>query len=102
MTDFFLDDYQGSVHSSQYAILTTAGSGTPVSAASASSGSTKTAAPAESGEVAKIFEKLKGIINEDIVKGTNAVFQFEVKGKVGQVMKLAFSKTKDGVLFHRF
>jgi len=80
MVDFFLDENQKSVHSSQYAILSSSG-GAPVASSSPPPASSETPSGGGTGEVTKIVEKLKAIVNEDIVKATNAIFQFEVKGE---------------------
>ena len=36
---------------------------------------------AEDGQVGKVFENIQGLLDESFVKSTQAVYQFELKGK---------------------
>jgi hypothetical protein len=79
MPDFFLDENQHSVHSSQYAILSQPGAVPQGTAAPKAAPAPAPAAP--SGEIARVMNVIKGVINEDVVKTTQAVFKFDIKGE---------------------
>lgn len=86
MPDFFLEGVD-TIHSNQYTISRTGGP-TPFATTSTASMGASAAAPAASsgggggGEVMAIFNKIKGLVDPATVKSTNAVFQFDVKGRV--------------------
>lgn len=95
MPDFFLESLD-TVHSSQYKIQLT-GKATPVTSASSMGKSAPppaaAAAPSggggdEGGEIVQIFSKIKGLVDPDMIKKTNAVFQFDVKGLKRRLIRM--------------
>lgn len=91
MPDFFLEGVD-TIHSSQYNIARKGGAApTPAAAAPASPPAAQQSGGGGSGtgEVMQIFNKIKGLVDPDTVKKTNAVFQFDVKGKL--ISNLKFS-----------
>jgi len=91
MPDFFMEGTD-SVHFSQYMIQGSTGSiATPMGMANLQppSRAAAQAAPAPDaggsggGEITQIFAKITALLDPDIVKKTNAIFQFDVKGDEG-------------------
>jgi len=89
MLDFFVEAGVGTVHSNQYVIAKSGGppppSGPPpnsIPTTSPPSGAASSSAGGDS-DIGQIFTKLKGLVSADLVKATNAVFQFDVKGDKG-------------------
>jgi hypothetical protein len=82
MPDFFLEGVD-TIHSSQYGIMRSGGApAQPAAAQSEAPSSSGAAAGGEGGEILGIFDKIKGLMDPEMVKKTNAVFQFDVKGKI--------------------
>jgi NAD(P)-dependent dehydrogenase (short-subunit alcohol dehydrogenase family)/putative sterol carrier protein len=84
MPDFFLEG-TNSVHMSQYMISGMEGGASATSPAStasseASSSSSSASSVEGSGPVIDTMKKIAALLTPDLVKGTNAIFQFEVKG----------------------
>ena len=86
MNDFFLDENLRSVHSSQYVIAAKPGDTVqlPGSSAAPAPKPAEPHAPTGSGEIAKVMNSIKGVITEDVVKKTQAIFTFDIKGKILQ------------------
>jgi len=84
MMDFFLEGTD-TISSNQYMIGGVSGANNSQPPPMPSVKSTEKAAPASgggSGEISKIMTQIGGLMSPEIVKSTNAVFQFEVKGKL--------------------
>lgn len=87
MPDFFMEGTD-SVHFSQYTIQGSTGSiATPMSMGmqlpSRAKEPAQEAVSSGGGEITQIFAKITGLLDPDIVKKTNAIFQFDVKGDEG-------------------
>jgi NAD(P)-dependent dehydrogenase (short-subunit alcohol dehydrogenase family)/putative sterol carrier protein len=80
MPDFFLEN-TNTVHSSQYMISGNAGGAPspPPSSAASSSAPASESSGGGSG-ILEIMQKIEGLLTPELVKSTNAVFQFDVKG----------------------
>ncbi len=80
MPDFFLES-NNTVHSSQYMITGSAGgaSSPPPSSAASTSAPASDSSGGGSG-ILEIMKKIEGLLTPELVKSTNAVFQFDVKG----------------------
>lgn len=68
MPDFFLDEFLTSDHAA------------PAKAKKVAATESKTDASAGKGHVEQVFKTITAIMNEEIVKKTNAVFAFQVTG----------------------
>lgn len=88
MPDFFLEG-TNTVHSSQYSITGNTGSSAPpppssaasTTSSSASSGASTAASESGSGGgIIELMKKIEGLLTPELVKSTNALFQFDVKG----------------------
>lgn len=85
MPDFFLEG-TSSVHHSQYMITGITGQIPPSQmgqSAAQSSGAKEPAGASESGggPIMEIMNKVQGLLSPEVVKSTNAVFQFDLKDK---------------------
>lgn len=80
MPDFFLES-TNTVHSSQYMITGNAG-GAPSPPPSSTASSSAPASESSGGGsgILEIMKKIEGLLTPELVKSTNAVFQFDVKG----------------------
>ena len=74
MPDFFLDDFDA-YEAGQQRIKT--GSSAAAAGAAASGGSAASSAAG----VQAVFDKIEGLLSEELVSKTNAVYQFNVKGQ---------------------
>lgn len=81
MPDFFLES-TNTVHSSQYMIAGNSGGASSPSSPtpSASSSSAPASESSGGGGILEIMKKIEGLLTPELVKSTNAVFQFDVKG----------------------
>jgi len=98
MPDFFLEGVD-TVHSSQYIISGAGGAAAPQSTAAetkspASAGATTASG---SGEIVQIFNKIQGLMDPEMVKKTNAVFQFDVKGNVSSRFSHMYSRASNSL-----
>ena len=73
MPDFFLDDFDA-YEAGQQRIKT----GSSAAAGAAASGGS---AASSAAGVQAVFDKIEGLLSEELVSKTNAVYQFNVKGQ---------------------